>query len=55
MSEKTVIECDAVDCCAEREFIGGGFLISDITDAGWVYDPENETHYCVSCKPAVIA
>jgi len=55
MSEKTVITCDALDCFNEHEHYGGDFLISDITDKGWIYVPEHESHYCQNCKPDVKA
>lgn len=53
MSEKTVISCDALDCCNEYEHIGGDFLIDNIINENWLYVPEHETHYCGDCKTVI--
>jgi hypothetical protein len=54
MTEKTVITCDALNCCNEYEHTGGDFMICDITGKGWVYVPGSETHYCKDCGPEII-
>ena len=51
MSEKTVISCDSDDCCHEYEHHGGDFVLSDLM--GWLYDQENEFHYCPSCVQTI--
>ena len=54
MSEKTVITCDAMSCSNEYEHFGGDFIINDISQRGWIYIPDYETHYCPACKKEVI-
>lgn len=52
MSEKTVISCDISSCCEEYEHRGGDFLLADLS--GWIYDQENEFHYCPNCAQGVM-
>lgn len=52
MTIETIIHCDALSCCNEREIE----MDSDpaILSAGWHTDPNDEfTHYCPTCWPEV--